>query len=390
MSKNLAIRTVGLSKKFHRHSAQTLKQRLLSGRSTPASSFWALQDINLSIDAGHTVGLIGRNGSGKSTLLKNIAGVETPTTGYVERRGRLAGLLELGAGFHPDLSGRENIFLNASILGLSNAETHRHFDEIVDFSGIEDFIDQPVRTYSSGMYVRLAFAVAVHINPDILLIDEVLSVGDADFQAKCSDRIERILEAGTTVVLVTHSLDRVKAMCDRAVYLDRGRVIVDGTPDEAIAAYLGDGTPPQAGRIDDCPASLVRIDSVVVRGRDHRERSVFAVTEPPIIEIRLALTPPLNDWNASVAINTTSGIRIAAAPFSRTELNISPKATSASIVLSIPEVPLATDQYTVTVGVHARGEPQDRWGPHAIWIDNPVPGFGVLALTPQIAVSQTE
>ncbi|MCV2395834.1 ABC transporter ATP-binding protein [Actinotalea sp. M2MS4P-6] len=227
-----------VSKRFVIRKEKSLKERLVNfGRSQRhREDFWALRDVDLRISSGSTVGLIGPNGSGKSTLLKVIGGIIQPTAGDVRLRGRLAALLELGAGFHPDLTGRENVFLNASILGLSQQETARYFDAIVDFSGIEPFIDTQVKFYSSGMYVRLAFAVAVHVDPDILLVDEVLAVGDEPFQRKCMDRIRGFQQEGRTIVLVTHSLDQVAELCDRAIMLDHGHVQADGPPREALHA----------------------------------------------------------------------------------------------------------------------------------------------------------
>ena len=232
------IEIENLSKRFVIRKEKFLKERLVNfGRSNlHKDDFWALRDVNIAIDSGTTVGLIGPNGSGKSTLLKMIGGILQPTTGTVNLRGRLAALLELGAGFHPDLTGRENVYLNASLLGLTRQQTEKYFDAIVDFSGIERFIDTQVKFYSSGMYVRLAFAVAVHVDPDILLVDEVLAVGDEPFQRKCMDRIRGFQHEGRTIVLVTHSLDQVAEICDRAVVLESGRVIADGEPRDALRA----------------------------------------------------------------------------------------------------------------------------------------------------------
>ena len=227
-----------LSKHFVIRKEKSLKERVVNfGRSNlHKEEFWALRDINLEIASGTTVGLIGPNGSGKSTLLKMIGGILQPDTGSVKIRGRLAALLELGAGFHPDLTGRENVYLNASILGLSRTQIDQYFDAIVDFSGIEKFIDTQVKFYSSGMYVRLAFAVAVHVDPDILLVDEVLAVGDEPFQRKCLERIRQFQSEGRTIILVTHSLEQVADFCDRAVVLEHGTMIADGTPREALKA----------------------------------------------------------------------------------------------------------------------------------------------------------
>ncbi|MBN8883048.1 MAG: ABC transporter ATP-binding protein [Salana multivorans] len=236
------IEIENVSKRFVIRKEKSLKERLVNfGRSERhKEDFWALRDINLSIASGTTVGLIGHNGSGKSTLLKVIGGILQPTTGEVRYRGRIAALLELGAGFHPDLTGRENVYLNASILGLSRAQTDAAFDKIVDFSGIEEFIDTQVKFYSSGMYVRLAFAVATNVDPDILLVDEVLAVGDEPFQRKCLDQIRAFQREGRTIILVTHGLEQVAEFCDRAVVLDHGRMLLNGSPRDALRVLRED------------------------------------------------------------------------------------------------------------------------------------------------------
>ena len=210
-----------------------MKQRLLVTRSK-AEDFWALREVSFDIEQGSSVGLIGHNGSGKTTLLKCIAGILRPTTGSIRLRGRMAALLELGAGFHPELTGRENVYLNASFLGLSRRDTDRVYDDIVGFAELEDFMDNQVKFYSSGMLVRLGFAVAVHVDPEVLLIDEVLAVGDESFQQRCIDRVRRFQADGRTIVLVTHALDTVVDVCDRAVMLDHGLVHMDGAPSEVV------------------------------------------------------------------------------------------------------------------------------------------------------------
>jgi ABC-type polysaccharide/polyol phosphate transport system ATPase subunit len=215
----------------------TLKERLFTFRRAEYRTFEALKDVSLRIRHGESVALIGHNGSGKSTLLKCIAGILPADEGSVRVDGRLATLLELGAGFHPDLSGRENVYLNGAILGLTRREVDRSFDAIVEFAGVAEFIDMPVRNYSSGMYVRLGFAIAVHVDPDILLVDEVLSVGDAAFQEKSLARMRGFGERGKTVVLVSHDLSSVRALCERTVVLDHGRVAFDGPTTEAIDYY---------------------------------------------------------------------------------------------------------------------------------------------------------
>jgi ABC-2 type transport system ATP-binding protein len=232
------IRVTDVSKRFVIRKDKSLKERIVNfNRSNRhKDDFWALKNIDFTIRAGTTVGLLGANGSGKSTLLKVIGGIIDPTDGLVERRGRLAALLELGAGFHPDLTGRENVFLNASILGLSRAQTESYFDSIIDFSEIGDFIDTQVKFYSSGMYVRLAFAIAVHVDPDILLVDEVLAVGDEPFQKKCMDKIAEFQREGRTIVFVSHSASQVEELCDRTIVLRHGEAVFDGPTPEGILA----------------------------------------------------------------------------------------------------------------------------------------------------------
>jgi ABC-type polysaccharide/polyol phosphate transport system ATPase subunit len=230
-----AVEVDGVSKRFrlYRERPSSVKQRLLVTRSK-AEDFWALRDVSFVIPEGSSLGLIGHNGSGKTTVLKCIAGILRPSAGTIRSRGRMAALLELGAGFHPELTGRENVYLNASFLGLPRRETERVYDDIVAFAELGDFMDNQVKFYSSGMLVRLGFAVAVHVDPEILLIDEVLAVGDEAFQQRCIDRVREFQRDGRTIVLVTHALDTVVDVCDRAVMLDHGRVHEDGQPAEVV------------------------------------------------------------------------------------------------------------------------------------------------------------
>ena len=214
----------------------TLPRILLNGR--PRQAFWALQDISFSVRRGESVGLIGPNGSGKSTLLRTIAGITSPTTGRVTANGRISALLELGAGFHPQISGRENALLNAVLLGLSLNEAREALPEIAAFSELGAFIDEPMRTYSSGMYVRLGFAVAVHVRPQILLVDEVLAVGDAEFQNKCFAHMQKLREAGVTVIMASHDLPSIQRYTDRALLLEQGRTIREGRPTDVLHEYL--------------------------------------------------------------------------------------------------------------------------------------------------------
>jgi ABC-2 type transport system ATP-binding protein len=231
------VRIEHVSKRFSLRHDRSLKELVFSAlqRKKLADTFMALDDVDLTVRAGETVGLIGFNGSGKSTLLKTVSGVLFPDSGRVLLRGRVAGLIEVGAGFHPDLSGRENVFLNGAILGMSRAQLEERFDDIVAFSEIEEFIDTEVKYYSSGMFLRLAFSVAVHTDPDIFLVDEILSVGDEPFQKKCLERIRELQAAGRTMIVVSHELEMLEKLCTRIVVLRKGRTVFDGDPAEAVA-----------------------------------------------------------------------------------------------------------------------------------------------------------
>src|SRR5687768_8482267 len=222
----------------------TLKSALLSGdlvrQLKPNETFQALNDVSFTVPKGATFGVVGRNGSGKSTTLKLVAGITKPTSGTVKVDGRISALIELGAGFHPEISGRENVFINGIMLGLSKREIQQRFDEIVEFAELTEFIDAPVKTYSSGMYMRLGFAVAIHVDPDVLLVDEVLAVGDEGFTHKCLDKFGEFKRRGKTILLVTHSLNLVERFCDEALWLDNGKVRGSGDPKRVVGAYLTD------------------------------------------------------------------------------------------------------------------------------------------------------
>jgi ABC-2 type transport system ATP-binding protein len=235
-----AVRVTDVSKRFrlYHERNQTLKSAILRGRTSKHEDFWALKDISFDVTQGHTHGLIGSNGSGKSTLLKCLAKIYWPTSGSIEYRGRMASLLEVGSGFHLELSGRENIYLNGSILGMSKKDIDSKFDEIVDFSGVERFLDQPVKNYSSGMYVRLGFSIAINVDPDVLVVDEVLSVGDEEFQRKSFQKFRELKQQGKTIILVTHAMAVVRDLCDTATWLDRGALQQSGATNEVVDAYL--------------------------------------------------------------------------------------------------------------------------------------------------------
>jgi len=237
---DIAVNVDHVTKSFRMYHErnQSLKSAIMRRRTSVHEDFLALRDVSFDVPTGSTFGLIGSNGSGKSTLLKCLANIYYPNSGAITHHGKIAAMLEVGSGFHAELSGRENIFLNGSILGMSKKDVTRKLDEIIDFSGVEQFIDQPVKNYSSGMYVRLGFAIAINVDPDILVVDEVLAVGDAEFQEKCFKKFEDFRHAGKTVILVSHSMETVQAMCDHAAWLNRGNLEAVGAAKPTIQAYL--------------------------------------------------------------------------------------------------------------------------------------------------------
>jgi ABC-type polysaccharide/polyol phosphate transport system ATPase subunit len=258
-----AVEIDGVAKRFrmYRERNQSLKAALMRGGRASYDEYWALKDVSFEIAEGSTFALIGENGSGKSTLLKCIARILEPEEGRIRTHGSVAALLELGSGFHPELSGRENVFLNGSILGMTKKELERKFDEIVDFAGIEPFIDQPVKNYSSGMYMRLGFSVAINVDPDILLVDEVLAVGDAAFQDKCMEKFVDFRRAGKTVVIVSHAMGSMRTLCDQAAWLDHGSLVEIGRADNIVDRYVDKGHETEVGPASDGTPGATRIGS---------------------------------------------------------------------------------------------------------------------------------
>jgi ABC-2 type transport system ATP-binding protein/lipopolysaccharide transport system ATP-binding protein len=251
---DIAISVEGVSKVFELHSDRrtNIKERFVRGRPKGADQFWALRDISFEVPRGSTYGLIGHNGSGKSTMLKLLASIHRPTSGNVLAAGRVSSMIELGAGFHPELSGRENIFLNGSILGMTRKQIDASLEEIIEFSGIPgQFIDAPVKVYSSGMYVRLGFAIAVNLDPEILLIDEIVAVGDEDFQRKCFDHLYKLRRKGVTICFVSHSLPLVQTLCDHALWLDHGQMKAEGKALSVVDSYLREVNRAEASRLGD-------------------------------------------------------------------------------------------------------------------------------------------
>ncbi len=298
----VAILAEGLSKRYRIGELQaaygTLRESLshaskrLTGkeRRSGYDEIWALRDVSFSLEEGQALGVIGRNGAGKSTLLKVLTRITTPTHGRAEIRGRVGSLLEVGTGFHPELTGRENVYLNGAILGMKRKEIQAKLPEIAEFSGVEKFLDTPVKRYSSGMHVRLAFSVAAHFEPEIMLVDEVLSVGDAEFQARCLGRMEDIGSTGRTVVFVSHQLQAVAQLCDRAILLEEGRIVRDGPSEEVVAHYLqtaaGAGSSRTWPDLESAPGDeLVRLRSARVVGADGSTIDYVDVREPVGIEI---------------------------------------------------------------------------------------------------------
>jgi ABC-2 type transport system ATP-binding protein len=389
------IRVENVSKRFVLHKEKSLKERVLKGgrRSGHTEDFWALRDVDLSIPAGTTVGLMGSNGSGKSTLLKVIGSIIQPTTGTVVRRGRLAALLELGAGFHPELTGRENVYLNAAILGMTRQETDRHFDAIVDFSGIESFIDTQVKFYSSGMYVRLAFAVAIHVDPDLLLVDEVLAVGDEPFQRKCMDQIRTFQEEGRTIVLVSHSAEQVGDLCDRAVLLSHGHVMLDGAPREAIRALRAgfeqdrkeeEGRRADAGQV----GSRGSIQSVDLRTASGEPVRVISSGDAVIAHVAVDLDNIVERWMVGLTIETPAGQRVYGINTHAAGIELKTGAGRHEVEFCLPRVHFAEGDYVVRVGIaEVPGEMMDSQAQAATFsVNSPTPGNGVVAVDTVIDV----
>jgi homopolymeric O-antigen transport system ATP-binding protein len=334
---DVAIRVQHLSKRYFRGSAGAggtlLSEQMVNGlrrlvrRGTPAETaasepFWALHDVSLEVARGEVVGLIGPNGAGKSTLLKLLARITPPTEGRIELHGRIASLLEVGTGFHPDLTGRENVFLNGAILGLSREEIERRYDAIVEFSGVEAFIDTPVKRYSSGMFVRLGFAVAAHLEAEIMLIDEVLAVGDAAFQRKCMNMIRELtLEEGRTIVFVSHNLAWVERLCHRVFLVEDGAIAAEGPVSQVIAGYLSGVDPVQHGGVTEIPDGVPRIGTGrskfrrarLLDGDEGRPTGSLRLNQPLFVEAELEVGETIEEGILEVGIATIEGQRIVTA-----------------------------------------------------------------------------
>jgi ABC-type polysaccharide/polyol phosphate transport system ATPase subunit len=384
------IRVAGVGKLFRRMAPgahlKTLKSALLERSLTrglsAAESIAALDGIDFSVHRGEAFGLIGGNGCGKSTLLKLVAGILKPSTGSIDVAGRVAALIELGAGFHPEISGRENVFINGAVLGLTRRQVEARFDSIVAFSGLADFIDEPVKNYSSGMYVRLGFAVAVHTDPDVLLVDEVLAVGDAAFAHKCLRRIEEMLAMGRTLLFVSHDLDLVEKLCDRVLWLDGGRQRMVGPPRRVVDAYRaavaeaegeahrqdkdarqtadGDGRNERRWGSRQAQIGAVR----VLAGGE--ERYNLASGDGAVFELEVTAEEPLHDFVFGVMISTPRGETVWGTNTDLEDFRPGRLAGEATVRLRCPELRLAPGEYLLDVAVHSReGVAYDYWS-HAL------------------------
>lgn len=396
MSELTVVDIQDVSKRFVVRKEKSLKERVVNfGRSQAhKEDFWALRDIDLTISAGSTVGLIGHNGSGKSTLLKIIGGILQPNTGHVRYRGRIAALLELGAGFHPDLTGRENVYLNASILGLSKAQTDRAFDSIVAFSGIEEFIDTQVKFYSSGMYVRLAFAVATNVDPDILLVDEVLAVGDEPFQQKCLNQIRKFQNEGRTIVLVTHGLEQVAEFCDRAVVLDHGRMIADASPREALRVLREDFEDARLAELAQNAASGVAppqpqarfIGFEILAPKERGGHVKVANGETFDVLFHIVADDSVPNAVVEIGLGTDAGSSFYSVTTADLGQNLDLVPGTHSYQLRIPDISLAGGDYTIQGALRDNlGRDLHRVPVGATFeVTSPTLGTGVLALTPSL------
>ena len=344
--------------KVYPRESRRLKDAIVARRRSRPAEVLALKDVSFEIEPGGAVGLVGRNGSGKTTLLRLISGIIKPTGGRVDVGGRVGSLLELGAGFHPDLTGRENVFLNGSIYGLKRAYLREQLDEIVAFAGLEQAIDRPVRTYSSGMYMRLGFAIAAHIDADVLLLDEVFAVGDEQFQRKCFGKIFEFKQRGGTIVFVSHDASAVERLCDRAVLLRDGGVEFDGPTHDAIVRYrqllAGDRDPAERGAgLKEWGSGEARIEDVELLGPDGEPRTQFLAGEPLALRLRVVTDKPVPSLRLSFEVRDSSGLLVAGSGHS---------AEPGTMRFDVDRLPLADGRFHVRLGLgDERGEQVYHW-----------------------------
>jgi ABC-type polysaccharide/polyol phosphate transport system ATPase subunit len=349
------IQVEGVSRRFrvHPRAQRTLKELVVSRGRSKARDVWALEDVSFAAEPGSAVGLVGRNGSGKTTLLRLLAGIIKPTGGRVAVGGRVGSLLELGAGFQPDFTGRENVYLNGSIHGLKRASIRELMDEIVAFAGLECFIDLPVRTYSSGMAMRLGFAVAAFIEADVLLLDEVFAVGDEEFQRKCFGKIFEFKQRGGTIVFVSHDASSVERLCDRAVLLKAGRVEFDGPTHEAIVAYhrlLADERDPaeRGAGLREWGSGEARVVSVALTGADGAPREQFLAGEPLAMHVRIDAEPGLLPPRLSYEVRDEAGLLLAGGTQDTAGLGWN---GGCAVRFDVDELPLADGRFHLRLGL---------------------------------------
>ena len=341
-------------------------RRFRGGDSAMTEEYWALQEVSFDLQAGETLGIVGRNGAGKSTLLKILSRVTKPSTGAVELRGRVGSLLEVGTGFHPELTGRENIYLNGAILGMTRAEISRKFDEIVAFAEVEKFLDTPVKHYSSGMYVRLAFAVAAHLEPEILIVDEVLAVGDTEFQRKCMKKMGDVAGQGRTVLFVSHNMGAVQTLCKRAVLLERGRVKQIGTSRDVVTEYLkasdAAAHTPLSERHDRVGEGRFRFEELTLLDANGRPRAYAVTGEDLYLRIRFRVPhdgPLAAPLEIGIAIREPQGLRITEVGSHFTGQSPMTGAQAREIVCHVPRLPLLPSQYRLDLWCGIMGETED-------------------------------
>ncbi len=358
-----AIEVADVARRFvvHARETRTLKDLVLAHGRTGAQEVWALRGVSLDIEPGESVGLIGRNGSGKSTLLRLVAGIIKPTRGRVAAAGRVGSLLELGAGFHQDFTGRENVFLNGSIQGLRRSDIRERFDEIVSFAEIEDAIDRPVRTYSSGMYMRLGFAIAAFLEADILLLDEVFAVGDEAFQRKCFGRISQFKQAGGTIVFVSHDASAVERLCARAVLLREGEVAFDGGTHEAIARYrrqLAEDVVPggSSAALGEWGSGEATVDAARLLGADGTAREQILAGEPLTLEIELSARAAIAPPRLHLELRDDAGVLVAEDETETARLGWIDGGGSVLARLDVPAPPLEFGRFHLRVSLETGDE----------------------------------
>jgi ABC-2 type transport system ATP-binding protein len=353
----IAVRADDVSKRFrlYHERNQSLKASLMRGRRAKYEEFWALRNVSLEIEDGETFGLIGENGSGKSTLLKCMARILRPDGGSVNVAGKVSALLELGAGFHPELSGRENVYLNGSILGLSKSELNRRFDDIVGFAGLERFIDSPVKNYSSGMYVRLGFSVAINVEPDVLLVDEVLAVGDEQFQRRCGEKFAELRAQGRTIVIVSHAMDSVRTLCDRVAWLEHGHLQEVGPPGAIIDRYVGesheDRETDEAGHTR-WGSGEARVEKVELLGPEGRPATKLRTGDAATFRFHYRTTERIPQAVFGMAIHTIEGQHVTG-PNTR-DGNCVPDFIEGTghVDLAVPRLLLLPGTYDVTASIY--------------------------------------